>query len=252
MGSTSSDKAVRDAIEVFARGYCLTRSRTHPYLTDEVDGLWRMRDAERKNAKDYRREEWTAFKRDPKEVDRIVRAKTRGRFCICAFRGIDEPLEPLRDAYKAMGYRLGGTEPFFEHDLKKIPTLKSPATIERVLTGELAARLGKAWRMKPMQSELLVKEAPIRQYVAIIDDEVIGAVTSVATGKRNWVSGLLVREAHRRKGVGKALMAQMLRDDRAFGSRGSVLLASHTGAKLYPLVGYAQIGELLLFTPKRP
>jgi hypothetical protein len=30
-----------------------------------------------------------------------------------------------------------------------------------------------------------------------------------------------------------------------------VLLATHTGAKLYPVVGYEQIGMLLLFTPKK-
>ena len=87
--------------------------------------------------------------------------------------------------------------------------------------------------------------------MAQIDDKIIGGVTSVIAGKRTWVSGLLVRPQHRRKGVGRSLMATMLRDDRAFGSRGSVLLASHTGAKLYPVLGYEQIGELLMLTPKR-
>lgn len=44
----------------------------------------------------------------------------------------------------------------------------------------------------------------------------------------------------------------MLQDDHATGSTQAVLLASHTGAKLYPVVGYEQIGTLLLFTPRRP
>jgi hypothetical protein len=43
----------------------------------------------------------------------------------------------------------------------------------------------------------------------------------------------------------------MLRDDRAAGASAGVLLASHTGAKLYPSVGYEQIGTLLLFTPRK-
>ena len=40
-------------------------------------------------------------------------------------------------------------------------------------------------------------------------------------------------------------------DDREAGSQANVLLASHAGAKLYPMVGYEQIGELMLFVPRR-
>lgn len=251
MAGRSGDKQVRDAIEVFAHGFARTRSITHPYLVDTVQGLLRMRDAERKTARDYRCEEWVVFRTDPAKADGIIRAHTRGRFCICAIRALDEPMETLRDAYKSIGYRLGTTEPLFIHDLGSIPKVRSPATIQRVLGAELAAKLGKAWRMRPMADDLLVKDAPIRQYVAQVDDQVIGAVTSVVVGKRNWVSGLLVRSEHRRRGIGRALMATMLRDDRAFGSQGSVLLASHAGAMLYPTLGYEQIGELLLLTPRR-
>jgi hypothetical protein len=43
----------------------------------------------------------------------------------------------------------------------------------------------------------------------------------------------------------------MLRDDRARGSKRSVLTASHTGALLYPRVGYERIGTLFMFAPKR-
>ena len=38
---------------------------------------------------------------------------SRGRFFICAIRGTDESDAPLRAAYKGMGYRLIGTEPYF-------------------------------------------------------------------------------------------------------------------------------------------
>jgi hypothetical protein len=43
----------------------------------------------------------------------------------------------------------------------------------------------------------------------------------------------------------------MLQDDAAYGARQAVLLASHTGAKLYPVVGYEQIGTLLLYAPEK-
>lgn len=47
------------------------------------------------------------------------------------------------------------------------------------------------------------------------------------------------------------LLNQMLQDDAAYGARQAVLLASHTGAKLYPVVGYEQIGTLLLYAPEK-
>lgn len=46
-------------------------------------------------------------------------------------------------------------------------------------------------------------------------------------------------------------MCRMLRDDRRFGSKLAVLAASHTGALLYPIVGYQQIGTVFLYTPRR-
>jgi hypothetical protein len=44
----------------------------------------------------------------------------------------------------------------------------------------------------------------------------------------------------------------MLRDDRAAGAKANVLLSSHAGAKLYPVVGYEHVATLLLFNPRRP
>jgi hypothetical protein len=46
-------------------------------------------------------------------------------------------------------------------------------------------------------------------------------------------------------------MSQMLRDDREACSRLAVLTASHSGAMLYPLVGYKQIGTLMLYSLKK-
>jgi hypothetical protein len=43
----------------------------------------------------------------------------------------------------------------------------------------------------------------------------------------------------------------MLTDDKVAGARANVLLASHSGALLYPTVGYQQLGTLYLYTPPR-
>ncbi|TPM41919.1 GNAT family N-acetyltransferase [Mesorhizobium sp. B2-3-4] len=60
-----------------------------------------------------------------------------------------------------------------------------------------------------------------------------------------------VEPSHRRRGIGQALMAKMLRDDRAHGARSSVLMAMHAGALLYLRMGYEQIGTLFIFAPKK-
>ena len=73
-----------------------------------------------------------------------------------------------------------------------------------------------------------------------------GEIASVA-----GVTAVSVLPSHRRRGIGRALLCRMLRDDRARSSRCSVLTASHTGALLYPRVGYERIGTLLMFAPRR-
>ena len=42
-----------------------------------------MRDAPRKNPRDYRKEEWIAHGTDAAKVDAIARRHTRGRFFVC-------------------------------------------------------------------------------------------------------------------------------------------------------------------------
>jgi len=242
---------IEHAIEVFVRGFCVGKSVTHPYEHFRVGKLWVMRDAPRKNPKNYRKEEWIAYGIEPRDVDAAARKQTRGRFFVCAIRGMDDTGDELRSAYKALGYRLLGTEPLFVHRLKKIPRVKNSITIEQVKTPEMAERFGKATRSRPIPAKQLTKDAPFRQYVALEGSQLIGWVRSVNAGDSTWCSNMYVRPSHRRRGIGSAFLARMLRDDRARGYKKSVLLSSHTGALVYPRVGYEQIGMLYIFAPRR-
>jgi predicted acetyltransferase len=76
-------------------------------------------------------------------------------------------------------------------------------------------------------------------------------VVDTAAGRAAWVSNMFVEPDYRRRGIGRSMLARMLRDDRGRGATRSVLLASHTGAMLYPHVGYETLGELLCYTPRR-
>lgn len=240
------------AIECFARGFCFTRSFTHPYLASRVERLWVVRDAPRKNDRDYRNEEWIAHGTSPAEVDRTARNQTRGRFMICAICPANESDQPLRDGYKSLGYRLRGSEPLMVHRLSKIPNHKSPANVQRVTTQDMADQLAKAARSRQILPEhLTAKNPPLRQYVATIDDQIVGWVRSIVVDDMTWCSNMFVLRQHRRQGIARAMMCRMLRDDRANGAKLAALTASHTGAKLYTSVGYEQIGTLLAFMPKR-
>jgi GNAT superfamily N-acetyltransferase len=239
------------AIEVFVRGHSVGKSRTFPYEANRVGPLWVMRDAPRKNPRDYRKEEWIAHDVDAAEVDAVARRHARGRFFVCAMVAAGESDEPTRTAYKGLGYRLLATEGFFVQRLKRIPKQPAPVAIERVRTTDMAARLGKVARTRPIPDSMLGNDAPFRQYVALDGEDIVGRVRSVDAVRATWCVDMYVNASHRRCGIGQALLGRMLRDDRACGSRCSVLTASHTGALLYPRLGYERIGTLFMFVPRR-
>lgn len=239
------------AMEVFARGWSLARSGTHPCLAERVDGMWVIRDAPRTNGRGYRREEWVAHGMPASAVDAAARHGTRGRFAVCAVRTMAEADGPMRADYKAAGYRLGTTEPFMMHRMEKVPKMPAPLPIERVATAELAALLGKATKRRPLASEQFAADSPRQTFLALDAGKAVGWVTSIAVDDSAWINGMHVLPSHRRRGIGKSLLAHMLREARRQGMKRSFLLSSHTGALLYPHVGYEMIGELFLYTPKR-
>jgi GNAT superfamily N-acetyltransferase len=251
MSKKTSNPGIEFAIEVFVRGHSAVRSHTFPYEVGCVGPLWVMRDAARKNPRDYRKEEWIAHNVDPGKVDAIARQQTRGRFFVCAMIAEGVPDEPTRTAYKALGYRLLATEGFFIQRLKRIPKPQSRILIERVNTADLAERLGKVTRTRPISRNLLGDDASFRQYVALDGKDIVGRVRSVDALGATWCADMYVSPSHRRRGIGHALLSRMLRDDRVRGSKCSVLTASHTGALLYPRVGYEQIGTLFMFAPRK-
>src|SRR4029453_3097876 len=167
---------------VFVHGFSFTRSVTHPYLAERVGPLWVMRDAPRKRG-NYRNEEWVAYGVAPEEINEIVRAQARGRFAICMLCGLDQTQEPLRTAFKRLDYRLGLSEPLMVHSLARIPHFDSPARIERVTSVEMAERLAKAARTRQILPEQFASDSPLRQYVARIDDELVGWVASMVVGE---------------------------------------------------------------------
>lgn len=247
---TTAKREIEAAIEVFVHGYSIGKSHTFPYEASRVGPLWLMRDAVRKNPRDYRSEEWVVHDIAAQEADAIVRQHARPGFAISVVIANEEPDGPTRTAYRALGYRLLRTEGFFVQPLSQIPKPPAIVSIERVRTVERAAQLGKIMRRRPIADDLLGEGAPFRQYVAVDGDDIVGRVRSVDAVGATWCADMYVEPSHRRRGIGQALMSKMLHDDQAHGSRCSVLAATHAGALLYPRMGYKRIGTLLIFGPK--
>jgi len=241
---------IAEALEVFAKGWSLPRSFTHPCEAKQAGPLWLIRDSPRKRVADYRLEEWVAFDIPAEDVDAQALKGTRGGFCICAILAADEPDAPLRAAYKNLGYRLIGTEPLMIHRLKRIPTFTASVNIARVRTAEAAESVRAAARGKQILPVHLTGDDVLRLYAATEEGRAVGWVRSVPVGDKSWVSNMHVLASHRRRGIGKALLAHLLADDRRLGITQSVLLSSHTGALLYPHLGYEQIGMLYHYKPK--
>ncbi len=240
------------AIEVFVKGYCVGKSMTHPYESNFMDGIWQLRDAPRKKSGDFRKEEYVAASKEPKTIHQLARESTRGWYFISDLVPEGQEADARRREFKKLGYRLLSTEPFFQHPLKRIPSAKNKRVkIELLKDKNLAAMLGKAMRMRPLPETCFGTSGLFRQYIAVLDDGIVGWVRSVPAGKSTWCSTLGVRPSLRRQGIGQTLLARMLRDDRKLGFQTSVLLASHTGALVYPKLGYEQIGTLYIYAPHK-
>jgi ribosomal protein S18 acetylase RimI-like enzyme len=240
------------AIEAFVHGFCFTRSFTHPYVPQRVGPLWVVRDAPRTRASDhYRNEEWIACGVPPEKAHELAHAQARGRYRMCAIRHSEENDQPLRSAYKALGYRLAGTEAIMLHRLKRVPRVDAPAEIQQIKTLELANRLNKSAKSRQILPEHLSPDSPLRQYVALDGDQPVGWVRCVRVGDASWVSNMFVKPTYRRRGIGGAMLSRLLRDDKASSLSRSFLTASHAGAMLYSAIGYEQIGLLLSFCPCR-
>jgi GNAT superfamily N-acetyltransferase len=243
---------IERAIEVFVRGFSFTRSFTHPYLAERIHPrTWVLRDAPRARA-DYRGEEYVATGVSAADLDALAWRHTRGRFKICVMQASAEPDMPIRQEFRALGYRLMATESLMLHQLAVLTPVVEPYPVVRITTEAQATLLAQAARSRQILPEHLAADpAPMRQYMTLDGPTPVGWVGSVVVDDCAWCTNMFVAPSHRRQGIARALLTRMLADDQAGGARANILLASHAGAKLYPAVGYETIGRLLIFAPPR-
>ena len=237
------------AIDVFGEGFGYTRTFTHPFEYVRVGKLRVMRDKGRTKGTE-RVQEILAYGLPPDEAVAEIRHYAPSKFFLCAIHdlGVDEV--QIKERFKSHGFRLHGREPMFVRNVNQPLESDQPWKVRRVSTLFDAEAIRKVAGRQVLDEDIHDGDAKLRLYGCFDDDEPIGWVRSIRThGDAAWVSNLHVVEPYRRRGVGSALMATMLQEDRKYGVQWSVLLASGAGAKLYPSLGYQQIGLLQMFSP---
>lgn len=232
-----------EAIEVFVKAFALGRSRIHPYVAEQMDGLWVMHDTPGKKW-DPRKTEVVSHGFGPEETVRRIRGLKLGWHFLCEVHPDPADYDRVREEYKRLGYRAMTTEWMFIHSLDSIPEPNSKPPARWVESPEMF----KTIRQNSQKPRRWRPEG--RMYSVWDDTGDRGWVTSVPIGEHAWVSDLFVYEQFRGHGYGRSLMSRMLKDDREHGVQNSVLLASKDGARLYPHLGYEQIAVLQLFCPK--
>ena len=229
------------------------KSIVYPYVYHFENRLWIMRDGVgEKPRRTTRKSEVVAWDLQPSEVIDGIKDQNLGRHFISHFQTLDVDPIGIKEAYKSHGYRNLLSEGFFVHDSSRLPDFSTPPIVKRVCTLEESKLISRERRnRKAIRDVDLDAESPDHRLYAIFEGKkALGWVGSVPIGKASWIADLYVLPEYRGRGFGSALMSEVTREDRRNGVKTSVLLASAAGARLYPHLGYRQIGTLQLFCPK--
>lgn len=235
--------SIPEAIEVFVTAFTQLKSRTYPYVATQYGNVWVMRDTP--DRKDARKIEVITHGISPNEAIAQLRNQGIGWHFICDIHSPEADYEGIRGEYKSLGYRAISTEWLFVHPLIDIPTFKCEPAVRQLFSQADVDTIHQETKKKRRFSE------GTRLFSIADEAKDIGWVTSVPVNRAAWVSDLHVQKDFRGKGYGKALMSQLLHVDREEGVEQSVLLASSDGARIYPTLGYQQIGILQMFCPTK-
>lgn len=90
----------------------------------------------------------------------------------------------------------------------------------------------------------VTRTAGLETWIAWADGEPMSAVTVTASGDTAGISLMATRPERQRRGVGRALLTQVMADYRARGVARFYLTASEAGRPLYASLGFEPIAEL--------
>jgi GNAT superfamily N-acetyltransferase len=242
------------AIDLVTQALALNRSIVAPAHVTRHGPLWILRDTNPKPGK-ARNEEVFAYGASPQEiVDALHDYAPSGGYALEPFLAPGDDAEQVKATYKALGFRLITTEPLFGCDIAGRSANPSPWAIHRVQSLDQVRDIGQQIygrarrRLRPAD---LTDSMPAMQiYWVNLDGQAVAAAKTI----RLFPDGACLHDvetlpAFRRRGIATALLNHILAEDAHAGVAHHILLASHTGAKLYPRVGYEQLSTLQIYAP---
>lgn len=225
---------------------------THPYIIDRISQhIFRLHDSPRSYG-DYRKDEYINFECAPEYVLSQAQQYSSHNYALCSLvKDGDNPAES-QAVYKRLGCRLASTESLMATQMKCDPPEDIAFPIMEIADTGHANAIAKAWRRRQIRlTDIANPDALHRVYTIHDGTKFIGSVGSVVVGETGWIAALYVDSAYRRMGIGTALMRRAMSDNYTRGIKDHVLVASHTGAKLYPTLGYQSLGTLCSYNPPK-
>ncbi|HMO57360.1 MAG TPA: GNAT family N-acetyltransferase [Roseiflexaceae bacterium] len=191
-------------------------------------------------------EEFFVYDCDPSQA---LIALSKARRLARHYLTVLEDRPGLREAYQNAGYRLVDTEALMACNLSAVPPPIPDHAVTVVQTQAEADWYnsndpqGIHWIMPDN-----LADPRMRHYAIVADGQIRARGRNLRLdAHHSYVSRVFVAEAHRGRGLARALMLQLLNDDMAGGIHWSVLTASRMGIPLYTRLGYQTFAMILNF-----
>jgi GNAT superfamily N-acetyltransferase len=230
-----------DAIGLFVQEFAQSKSLTHPYIATKHGHMWVLQDGPGKKGH-QRKIQVIADRMSPEETVAQVSQLGLGWHFIEYFHK-EGMFDEMRAKFKSLGYRAMISGSLFVHDHQNIPVLDSepmPRLVDsQELMDSIPQRAGQKQKLRP----------GIRQYCVWDEKSDRGWVQSIPFGDIAWTANLYVFDEFQKRGYGAALMSKVLLDDKRLGCRGTVLLASAQGARLYRRLNFEERCVRQVFCP---
>ena len=243
---------IETAIDVVVDSFSFAYNLNQPCEVRHLNSLKIVKDIPGQSGKMPREEVFVPVDVTPDEVVALVRAyEPTERHVLSVFQRHGESLDALNAAYMRYGYQHVGYEPLMTIELPAVFAPENPPEVLRVRTKEQASLVAKNARQRLITPEHLSEPSPVRLYYVEDSGKVVAWGRSIQQRPSvTYVAGMSTNKAHRRRGLGSAILSQILSDDAAKGASHSVLAASPMGEPLYRKCGYEQIGSLHVFEPR--
>lgn len=226
----------KEAIVAFAKAHSFLRSIHYPCSCDRVGDSFILKDVPpRKNP---RKTEIITLSSDPSSVRGLV----DGWHFVTVASQLDADATRIKNAYKSGGYRALSSEGVFLHDLVDAAG-PVPSGLVREVTAENFEQINQA----AGQKRKLVDG--VRRFAIWDEERDYGWVSSLNVDGIGYVSDLYVYAELRGRGYGTELMRALVAAQKPEGVRFSVCIASSAGARIYPRIGFVEVGRLQIFCP---